>query len=314
MLAAFDAVARHKSFSRAAAQLNLTQAAISYRIRILEEQLGVELLSRTQRPIALTPAGRKYWVEIGAALGSIEDATARLIQSEASGQSTQLRFLAMQAFASLWLLPRLPRFQTRNPDLKVMLVSWIVSSDRMDSSTFVQQGLDASIMYMLPSIDSPGVTKELLIPDYAVPVCSPSLATRKKPLRTVPDLRRHTILHALNWPDTWQSWLKAAGEPGLRPQAEVFLQHTALTTEAALHGMGVAIAHAPLIYDHLKTGRLITPFKSMLPIDQGYYLLYPSVTRDNNGVRLLADWLRSEFDRITPYLKAQLSTEFKACR
>jgi LysR family glycine cleavage system transcriptional activator len=310
MLAAFDAVARHKSFSRAATQLNLTQAAISYRIRILEEQLGVELLSRAHRPIGLTAAGRKYWAEIAAALGSIEEVTERLMQSEANSETTQLRFLAMQAFASLWLVPRLPRFQTRNPDLKVMLVSWIVSSDRMDSSTFIQQGLDAAILYMLPGNNSPGVTKELLIPDYAVPVCSPTLATRNKPLRTVQDLRRHTILHAFNWPDIWQSWLNAAGEPGLRPKYEVFLQHTALTTEAAMHGMGVAMAHAPLIYDHLKARRLITPFKTMLPINQGYYLLAPSATRDNRGVRLLAEWLRSEFARIAPYLKSQLSTEF----
>ena len=72
----------------------------------------------------------------------------------------------------------------------------------------------------------------------------------------------------------------------------------------------MAIAHAPLIYDHLKERRLITPFKTMLPINQGYYLLTPTATRDNRGVRLLSEWLRSEFDRIAPYLKSQLSTEF----
>lgn len=304
---AFDAVARQSSFSRAAGELTLTQAAVSYRIRILEEQLGAKLFSRTNRSVSLTVAGRSYWVEIGAALEAIEGATSRLMRTGSGKDRVQLRFLAMQAFSSLWLLPRLPRFQQLHPDLKVMLVSWIGGSDRIDLTTFAQQELDASILYLLPATTSRGIVKELLTPDFAIPVCAPSLATRRRPLRTIQDLRHHTILHALNWPNTWQAWLKASGAPGLQPKDEISLQHTALTIDAALQGMGIAMAHAPLIYDHLKSKRLVTPFKTMLPIKSGYYLLYPAAERDNVGIRMFGEWLRTEFGRIRSYLDSQYS-------
>ena len=307
MLMAFDAVARCSSFSRAAAQLNLTQAAVSYRIRILEEQLGAELFSRTNRSVSLTAAGRRYWIEIGQALETIENASSRLMLAGPRKERTQFHLLAMQAVASLWLLPRMPKFQKLNPDLKVMLVSWIGGSDRIDRTTFAQQDLDAAILYTLPSTSSPGVVKEPLVPDFAVPVCSPSLAARNKPLRTPQDLKHHTILHAINWPNTWQAWLKAAGASGVQPKDEVYLQHTAMTIDAALQGMGVALAHAPLIHDHLKSKRLITPFRKLLAIDHGYYLLYPSSNRDNAAVRIFGDWLRVEFGRGTSYLESHYS-------
>jgi LysR family glycine cleavage system transcriptional activator len=312
MLVAFDAVARHRSFSRAALELNLTQAAVSYRIRILEEQLGARLFLRTNRSVSLTALGRAYWGQVGAALETIENATAGLTRAGQAKERVQLRFLAMQAFSSLWLLPRLPEFQQLRPELRVNLVSWMGGSDPVGLADFAQEELDASILYLAPGRPGRGLKKELLIRDFAIPVCAPILATRTKPLRAVPDLRHHTLLHALNWPQTWQAWLSAAGAPDLQPNDEISFQNTALTIDAALQGMGVAMAHAPLVCDHLQSKRLITPFARMLPINSGYYLVYPTAGREKPGVGILREWLRAEFGRAKYYFARHYSAEFDA--
>lgn len=295
MLRAFEAIARTGGFSRAAGELNITQAAISYQIRALEERLGTELFARTGRAVTLTPAGRAYLRDIQTALQDIAQATARVMAGSRRSPSRQIRVLAMQAFASLWLVPRLARFQRRNPGFKVNLVSWIGGTERISKAEFDQHELDLSIIYTRPSAVWPGVTKDLLIPDWATPVCAPDLPTARRPLRVPEDLRHHTMIHALNWPGMWARWLRHADAGSVRPRSEVSMQHTAFTVQAAMSGMGIAIAHAPLVQDYLKAKRLVAPFRAAMPVDAGYYLTYPAESSQDEGVQRFAEWLRSEF-------------------
>lgn len=295
MLRAFEAVARTGGFSRAAAELNLTQAAISYQIRTLEKNLGTELFARTGRSVTLTPAGDTYLQDVRAGLQHIAQATARVMAGPRRRASRHIRVLAMQAFASLWLVPRLARFQRRNPGIKVNLVNWIGGTERIGTAEFDQHELDLSIIYAQPSIVWPGVTKELLIPDWATPVCAPDLPTSRRPLHALEDIRHHTVIHALNWPGMWARWLRHVDAGRVRPRSEVSMQHTALTVQAAMSGMGVAIAHAPLVQDYLKTKRLLAPFRSAMPVSGGYYLGYPADVPQGEPIQVFAEWLRSEF-------------------
>jgi LysR family glycine cleavage system transcriptional activator len=295
MLRAFDAVSRHRSFTKAAAELNQTQAAVSYQIRALEEQLSVRLVSRNSRSVTLTDAGRSFIADVAPSLRNLANAAARVRRRHRPSHA--LRVLVMQAFASLWLVPRLPRFKVQFPEIEINLLSQMGGAERIPEIDFDATGADVTIVYSSDTTAWRGIFTERLIDDFALPVCSPHILTAGAPVREIADLRHHTLLHAINWQEIWPRWLAHAGMPGLRPSGEFQLQHTAMTVQAALGGMGFAMAHGPLVQEELRTGRLASPLALTLPVREGYYFACREQAAELEPVVTFRAWVRREMDQ-----------------
>ncbi|TJW31957.1 MAG: LysR family transcriptional regulator, partial [Mesorhizobium sp.] len=183
-LPAFDAAARHLSFTKAAAELNLTHGAISRAVRNLEERLGIRLFERGTRSVRLTPAGAAYAAEVGAALDRIGAAT---IVATASRSAGVLNVSTSDGFAGRWLVPRLYRFHRENRDIDVRLSTSGVHAD------FIRDGIDIAIRYGEGGYE--GVVSEFLAEEDVSPVCSPELLQGEHPLRQPSDLRHHRLIH-----------------------------------------------------------------------------------------------------------------------
>src|SRR3954465_2526530 len=202
-LRAFEAAARHLSFTTAAAELNVTQTAISHQIRRLEEELGVRLFVRQNRALALTPQAKDYLPGVRAAFNDLRLATDRLLRRD---DDHVLTVSTLASLAAKWLLPRLSNFQETSPGIGVHIPT---STSLVD---FKNGDVDAAIRYGRGNW--PGLRADWLMADEVFPVCSPELlASNKRPLKTPDDLRDHVLLHTTNNYDDWRQWLTAAGLP-----------------------------------------------------------------------------------------------------
>lgn len=292
-LRAFEAAARHGSFTRAAAELNVTQAAISYRVKVLEQRVGVALFDRKNRSIVLTPAGKSYLIAIREALERLEQATERAILLHRKKHT--LRVFVMQAFASLWLVPRLERFHERAKDVEVSVVCRIGGSGpQFGPGDFDRHGIDAAILLTHQIAEDDGLVREKLAGDCAVAVCSPTLPENGRPLERPSDLRHHTILHAHSWPEAWEQWFGATKAARVKPNREIWLQHTGLTVQTAVSGLGVAIAHLALVTDDLRQRRLICPIHISVNLERGYFFVCKRQRAEAPEVVEFKEWIRTE--------------------
>src|SRR5256714_11975093 len=202
-LRAFEAAARHLSFTTAASELNVTQTAISHQIRRLEEELGVRLFVRQNRALALTPQAKDYLPGVRAAFNDLRLATDRLWRGD-DGHVLTVSTLA--SLAAKWLLPRLSNFQETNPGIDVHITT---STSLVD---FRSGDVDAAIRYGRGNW--PGLRADWLMADELFPVCSPALLKGDKPLRCPEDLAHWTLLHSSGgYDDDWRPWLKAPRRP-----------------------------------------------------------------------------------------------------
>ena len=202
-LRAFEAAARHLSFTQAASELNVTQTAISHQIRRLEEELGLRLFVRQNRALELTAEARDYLPGVHAAFNDLRLATDRLLRKD-DGHVLTVSTLA--SLAAKWLLPRLSAFQEAHPGIDVRITT---SPSLVD---FQRDNVDAAIRYGRGQW--PGVRADWLMADELFPVCSPALVSGNKPLRCPQDLKDHVLLHTSNTnSDDWRLWLTAAGLP-----------------------------------------------------------------------------------------------------
>lgn len=295
-LRAFEAVSRFQSFTRAASELFITQAAVSWRVKELERQLGAPLFDRQSRTVTLTEAGRIYLPIVRDALQQLSDGAAR-VAARRSTQTRSLRVLATQAFTSLWLMPRLDRFRSNHPELSVQIITWIGGVGQLTSDDFDRHGVDATILMGKATQGFPGLAAELIAMDYAIPVAHPDLGRRTRRIVEVDDLRHHVLLHADTWSDVWPRWLAAAGAPGLKPAGEVVLPHAGLTVHAAMSGLGVAVAHGPLVADEIAAGTLVAPFPVSLAVDQSYFFVCSKTSAQDEAVSSFRDWVRQEMIR-----------------
>ncbi|QAU42073.1 transcriptional regulator GcvA [Bradyrhizobium guangdongense] len=279
-LRAFEAAARHLSFTLAASELNVTQTAISHQIRRLEEELGIRLFIRQNRALALTPEARDYLPGVRAAFNDLRLATDRLLRKDDD------RVLTVSTIASLaakWLLPRLTDFQETHPGIDVRITT---STSLVD---FQRDNVDAAIRYGRGQW--PGVRAEWLMADELFPVCSPSLLRSDKSLRTPEDLKDHVLLHTNN-SDDWRLWLTAAGLPaGISRQPGITFDMTFMTVQAAIDGMGVAMGRTSYVQDDIAKGRLVVPFKIALPADAGFYLVSPEGRREAPKLAAFRQWM-----------------------
>jgi LysR family transcriptional regulator, glycine cleavage system transcriptional activator len=279
-LRAFDAAARHLSFTRAAAELHVTQTAISHQIRRLEAQLGVRLFVRRNRALMLTREAQGYLPAVRSAFEDLRRATARLQRGDRDGLLT---VSTTASLAAKWLVSRVAAFQDAHPAIEVRITT---SAHLVD---FRREEVDMAVRYGHGSW--PGLRAHWLMAEDIFPVCSPALL-RRKPLRRPEDLAHHTLLHATVAREDWQLWLTAAGQPvSLALRRGLTFDQSFMALQAAIDGLGVALGRSHLVETDLAAGRLVVPFDLVLPADAGFYVVAPEETADTPKIALFRDWL-----------------------
>src|ERR1700682_1996592 len=283
-LRAFEVAARHLSFTNAASELNVTQTAISHQIRRVETKLGVRLLCRQNRALALTPEARDYLPGVRAAFNDLRLASDRLLRRD---DDQVLTVSTLASLAAKWLLPRLSTFQEAHPDIDVRITT---SASLVDFRT---GNVDAAIRYGRGNW--PGLRADWLMADQLFPVCSPALLTGNRPLRSPEDLRDHVLLHTSGgYGDDWRLWLTAAGLAAEIPkQAGLTFDLIFMTVQAAIDGIGVAMGRTSYVEADIAKGRLVVPFKITLPADAGFYLVSPEATADAPKLSAFRQWLKA---------------------
>jgi LysR family glycine cleavage system transcriptional activator len=281
-LRAFEAAARHLSFTNAAAELNVTQTAISHQIRRLEEELGIRLFIRQNRALALTPQAHDYLPGVRAAFNDLRLATDRLLRKD---NDHVLTVSTLASLAAKWLLPRLSAFQEAHPDIDVRITT---STSMVD---FKSGDVDAAIRYGRGRW--PGLRADWLTADQVFPVCSPALLQGDRPLQTPEDLVHHTLLHSSGgYDDDWRLWLTAAGLPAdISKQPGLSFDMIFMTLQAAIDGLGVAVGRTTYVEGDLAKGRLVVPFKISLPADAGFYLVSPEAAANTPKLKAFREWL-----------------------
>jgi len=290
-LRAFEASARQLSFTRAAEELFVTQAAISHQIKSLEEYLGIKLFMRKNRALLLSDEGQAYYLDIKDIFNAIHDATEKLLARGAKGAIT----VSTQAsFAIQWLVPRLSAFNHLYSDIDVR----IKAVDQAENS--LTEDVDVAIYYGRGSW--PNIHADKLHTEYLIPVCSPLLLSGKKPLNTVADLTNHTLLHDTSRRD-WKRWFKQVGVKGVNVNHGPIFSHSAMVVQAALHGQGVALAYSVLAKPDIDSGRLVCPFNDVLVSKNAYYVVCRENQKDLGKIEAFRHWLldmvASEQDAIT---------------
>jgi LysR family transcriptional regulator, glycine cleavage system transcriptional activator len=283
-LRAFEAAARHLSFTQAASELNVTQTAISHQIRRLEEELGIRLFVRKNRALALTSQARDYLPGVRAAFNDLRLATDRLMRKD---DDKVLTVSTLASIAAKWLLPRMSAFQEAHPGLDVRITT---STNLVDFRT---GDVDAGIRFGRGHW--PGVRADWLMADELFPVCSPALLTGDNPLNCPQDLARHTLLHTSGpYDDDWRLWLTAADlSPEISRLPGLSFDLIFVTVQAAIDGMGVALGRTTYVQDDIAKGRLVAPFKIALPADAGFYLVSPEGTADPPKLAAFRQWLKA---------------------
>ena len=283
-LRAFEAAARHLSFTNAAAELNVTQTAISHQIRRLEEELGIRLFVRQNRALALTPQAKDYLPGVRAAFNDLRLATDRLLRKD---NDHVLTVSTLASLAAKWLLPRLSAFQEAHPGIDVRITTSTALVD------FRSGDVDAAIRYGRGHW--PGVRADWLTADELFPVCSPALLTGKRPLKSPQDLAHHTLLHSSGgYDDDWRLWLTAAGLPtDISKQPGLTFDLILVTVQAAIDGIGVAMGRTSYVEADIAKGRLVVPFEITLPADAGFYLVSPEARADPPKLAAFRQWLRA---------------------
>lgn len=283
-LPAFDAAARHLSFTKAADELSLTHGAISRAIRNLEERLGVRLFERGTRSVRLTTEGAAYAGEIGAALDRIGAATSLAMAPRSAGI---LNVSTSDGFAGRWLVPRLHRFHREHRDIDVRLSTSGAHAD------FIRDGIDIAIRYGAGGYE--GVASELLAEEEVAPVCSPQLL-QERPLRKPSDLKHHRLIHD-NFRIDWATWLEHAGVKDVDPKGGVKFDSAAYAIEAAVQGEGVLLGRSALVAADVAAGRLVRPFDLALKSRWKYYVVYPHEALRQKKVRAFRDWVFREMSQ-----------------
>jgi LysR family glycine cleavage system transcriptional activator len=283
-LRAFEAAARHLSFTVAASELSVTQTAISHQIRRLEEELGIRLFVRRNRALALTPEAKDYLPGVRAAFNDLRLATDRLLRRD---DDHVLTVSTLASLAAKWLLPRLSTFQEAHRGIDVRITT---STGLVDFRT---GGVDAAIRYGRGHWQ--GLRADWLMADELFPVCSPALLRGDKPLRCPQDLVHHTLLHSSGgYDDDWRQWLTAAGLPAdISKQPGLSFDLIFLTVQAAIDGSGVAMGRTSYVQDDIAKGRLVVPFEIALPADAGFYLVSPETKADPPKLAAFRQWLKA---------------------
>lgn len=279
-LRAFEASARHLSFTNAAQELNLTQAAISKQVKLLEHYLREPLFERKPRSLVLTKVGAAY-------LPKVRDGFERLAAGteEVFGlrRSEVLTVRAPVGYSVNWIAPRLQGFFHHHPDINLRLVS-SVWGDQFDNERF-----DLDIQY--GTGHWPGYKADRLTWEVIKPVCAPSLLYGKNAIRKPADLAHHRLLHVLGYEEGWADWLRFAKTNGINSGQGLQFDTSLLAFEFAAHGGGVALARSSMFSIEIERGRLVEPFSIEAPLHEAFHLISPETGRDHPDAQKFREWL-----------------------
>ncbi|WP_170149887.1 transcriptional regulator GcvA [Rhodoplanes roseus] len=265
-LRAFEATARHLSFTQAATELNLTQGAVSHQIKNLEDLLGLKLFVRDGNAIRLTEAGHEYLTSARAAITEVLVATDRAIDRQ---RGDVLTIACLGTFAIKSLIPNLGDFIRRHPTigLRVRTLVPLIEMDPQDYDVSIQYGTGA---------DWPGMVAHKIGAEELFPVCSPALLEAGRGLGSPKDLARHTVIRTaspLILRDDWPLWQEKAGVSGIAFASEITCDLLYPSYQAAIEGLGVAMGRSSVVRGDIARGRLVEPFSIRLPSALGYYVV-----------------------------------------
>jgi LysR family transcriptional regulator, glycine cleavage system transcriptional activator len=279
---AFEAGARRGSFAEAAADLRVTHWAIGKQIRLLEDWLGVPLFERRPRGVALTDEGAHLLEDVSAAFSRLAMASGRLKRAEAPRSASGIvRISVPTSFALRWLIPRLAECQAQFPNIEVRI------STTSRKLRYIGSAFDFGVRFSLES--EPGLRCRTLMKDWHLPTCSPVIL-RNHPVESVDDLRQHTLLHSSTTRSAWPQWLAAAERADLAPARHIEFEHVHLQLQAAVDGLGVALASKPLIERDIAAGRLVCP----IPKPErcaGEYILVSEDREETAAMRAFRIWM-----------------------
>lgn len=286
LIRGFEAAARNLSFTKAAAELFVTQSAVSRQVKALEEQLGAPLFRRRYRAILLTDAGQMLYRAATEAMQLLAEASARI---QVPGAGKTVTVTCTNGFASLWLMPRLAEFREQHPDIDLRISAdyRIVDLER--------EGIEVAIRYCAPAVAPAGAVKLFRV-EEVFPVCSPALLKKPgKPLAKPEDLRHHVLLHVedenIRPTTAWPTWLEVVRLQNLKPAGALHFNQDEHVMQAALDGQGVALAIGALVRQMIKRGRLVVPFEQKFTSARGYFLVISKRDANRPEVKSLAAWL-----------------------
>jgi LysR family glycine cleavage system transcriptional activator len=294
-LRAFEAVARHLSFTAAAVELNVTQSAVSQRVVGLEAELGHKLLLRTTRRLTLTAEGKALALGVRRGLAEIVDGLTALRR-----RGMALRVTTTPSFAARWLVPRLHRFRAAVPGIAITILA--------DGNLVNLQGGHADIAIRFGHGRYPGLVSELLLSDAVTPVARPDLMASGRPATPADVLGFPLLTDVSNETEVdragWAHWLASLGvEPPRGRDAQDFNQ-SALTIGAAASGLGVAMAQLTLVGDDLANGTLVQVYPHELPLPSSYYLVTTRAGSREPAIKAFRDWLVGEAEAFVMTLDA----------
>jgi LysR family glycine cleavage system transcriptional activator len=285
---AFEAAARLSSFSLAADELFVTPSAVSHQIKLLEEQLSVRLFHRMHRTVILTDSGRRYAEEVGAAFARIDKATRDIGRV---AKSDILTLHSTPSFATQWLMPRLARFSALHPDIDLRLNA---SNDPVD---LTREAVDIDLHNGARRLQPAGTMVLDLPTETIVPLCSPTLLEGEHPIRTVADLRHHTLIHSEGCLVGWRDFMRLHRKTPIDISRGPRFDRSFMAISAATDGGGVCLESLLLVQRELETGRLVAPFGFDGLKVNGYTLNLLKSCADLPKVRSFQDWLFEELDR-----------------
>jgi len=277
----FEAAARHLSFTRAAAELGMTQAAVSYQIKQLEDRVGTPLFRRLTRKLTLTETGFRL-------AGPVSDALGRLSNAFAAARAEEdcvLKITALHTFAANWLVPRLGRFERADPKWSV----WLDTSVRMVD--LVGEEVDIAIRVGLG--EWPGLVAERLMPIMVSPMASPGLLASMGGVDGPTDLLKLPLFREDD--ESWEAWFAVAGHevvPGVARGTRLDTQQ--IMGRAAIEGHGVALLNPQFFAEDLAAGRLVQPFAQMLVSPRQYFLVYPKARQHLAKIQAFRAWILDE--------------------
>jgi DNA-binding transcriptional LysR family regulator len=285
-LLAFDASARHESFTKAALELAITQSAVCRQIAALEEFLGVLLFHRSKRGVRLTDAGRTYSRQVALRLNAVERDTLELMTHKGLGGSLELAVLP--TFATRWLMPRLPAFQRAHPDITINLSTstrpFLFNETEFDAAIHCGDGA------------WPGVEAHTLMREHLVPVCSPALIGAGQKIDAA-QIAAFPLLQQTTRPYVWRHWFHSLGmtveHDMTGPRYELF----SMLSQAAILGMGIVLIPPFLVEDELRAGVLTIPVAHHFDSGNAYRLLYPEGKAESAALKTFRDWLLVEAQR-----------------
>jgi len=298
----FSVAGKHQSFSSAAAELYVTQGAVSRQIRLLEDELGVQLFTRLSRRVELTTAGQRFWLEVQQIFSALEEATSNIRTQEFK---TTLKLRVMPSVGTFWLMPRLADFTQLHPDIEIRVISSIDAVDlharEIDIAIHVGALPGRSYDARLPRIelimtsDWRGILSEELFPDVLVPVYSPLLCAEQA-IQDAQDILNFPLIHTSSRPNAWPDWVHYMGlsEPSVPRQLEY--GHFFMSLAAAQQGRGVALIPSVLVAGALRPDMIVAERLKVKSAGE-YYVLTLHDRSEERAIKLFREWIQNQAQR-----------------